>query len=270
MHSWIQQLSHRPDGCTIRKVPPRARPFLEALEERCVPSATIVVNNPTDIPVAGQTDLRQAIVQANTNGGDQTIVFDKTVFKTPQTITLNGTQLELSDTTGTETIRGPTAGVTVDGGGSSRVFQVDGGVTASISGLTITGGGNVRRGGGLYNDGGTATLTNCTVSGNSASGIRSGGGGVFGLLGTTTLTDCTVSGNSAFEGGGVLVVESTTTLTDCTVSDNSASIGAGLFTSLSTTTLTNCTVSGNSASLLRPSDWTRKRAWRVGSTDDHI
>jgi hypothetical protein len=29
----------------------------------------IVVNNPTDTPVAGQTDLRQAIAQANTNGG---------------------------------------------------------------------------------------------------------------------------------------------------------------------------------------------------------
>jgi hypothetical protein len=143
MHSWIRQLSNRPVGRTIRKAPHRARPALEALEERCVPSTTIVVNNPTDTPVAGLTDLRQAIAQANTNGGDQTIVFDKKVFKKPQTITLDGTQLELSDTTGTETIEGPKAGVTVDGGGMSRVFQVDGGVTASISGLTITGGGNV-------------------------------------------------------------------------------------------------------------------------------
>ena len=55
-------------------------------------------------------------------------------------ITLAGTQLELTDTTGTETITGPKAGVTVSGGDQSRVFQVDGGVTASISGLTITGG----------------------------------------------------------------------------------------------------------------------------------
>ena len=49
-----------------------------------------------------------------------------TVFATPQTITLGGAQLELSDTTGTETITGPAAGVTVNAGGASRVFQVDG------------------------------------------------------------------------------------------------------------------------------------------------
>ncbi len=34
-------------------------------------------------------------------------------------------QLELSNTTGTQTITGPAAGVTVSGGGASRVFQVD-------------------------------------------------------------------------------------------------------------------------------------------------
>src|SRR4029077_10938744 len=106
---------------------------------------------------------------ANMNGGTETITFDKTVFKTPQTITLGGTQLELSDTTGKVTITGPAAGVTVDAGGNSRVFQVDSLVTASISGMTITGGrvGGYGYGGGLLNYG-TATLTNCTVSGNNA------------------------------------------------------------------------------------------------------
>ena len=59
------------------------------------------------------------------------------------------------------------------------MFQVDAGVTASISGLTITGGTTAGNGGGLYNDGGTATLTNCTVSGNSATGTAAGGGGVY-------------------------------------------------------------------------------------------
>ena len=63
--------------------------------------------------------------------------------------------------------------MTVSGGGLSRVFQVDRGVTASISGVTMTGG-NAGIGGGLYNEG-TTTLTNCTVSGNSASH----GGGLY-------------------------------------------------------------------------------------------
>src|SRR5438445_12315417 len=91
--SWIRNLFARPITRTIRKAPHRIRPALEVLEDRCVPS-TIVVNNPTDTQVAGQIDLRQAIVQANTTGGDETIVFDSTVFNTPQTITLGFGQLE--------------------------------------------------------------------------------------------------------------------------------------------------------------------------------
>ena len=43
----------------------------------------------------------------------------------PQTITLTHGQLELSDTAGPQTITGPAAGVTISGGGNSRVFQVD-------------------------------------------------------------------------------------------------------------------------------------------------
>ena len=80
-------------------------------------------DNPTDTPVIGESTA-PAIVQANSNGGAETITFDKTVFKTPQTITLNGTQswsCERHDRA--ETITGPKAGVTVNGGGNSRVFS---------------------------------------------------------------------------------------------------------------------------------------------------
>ena len=62
---------------------------------------------------------------------------------------------------------------------------------------------------GIYNNGGTLTLTNSTVSGNVAGAgggyFASGnGGGVFNG-GTATLTNCTFTGNSAngyFFGGG--------------------------------------------------------------------
>ena len=60
----------------------------------------LVVNNPTDTHVAGQTDLREAIALANAIVGANTITFDATVFATPQTIILGGTQLDLSNTTG--------------------------------------------------------------------------------------------------------------------------------------------------------------------------
>ncbi len=103
----------------------RMQPTLLALEDRRLLS-TFTVTSTLDNGSAGT--LRWAVGQANSAGGAETIAFDKTVFKNPQTITLSGTQLELSDTTGTETITGPKAGVTVSGGGLSRVFQVDGGV----------------------------------------------------------------------------------------------------------------------------------------------
>ena len=79
-----------------------------------------------------------------------------------------GRDLVLSETAGPEVIDGPGAGlVTVSGGGAVRVFEVDSGVTATISGLTISGGSTTGNGGGSDNDG-TATLTDCTISGNSA------------------------------------------------------------------------------------------------------
>ena len=194
----------------------RLRPTLLALEERKLLS-TIVVNNPTDTPVAGQIDLRQAIDMANTNGGDEVITFDRTVFARPQTIELTSGQLELSNTSEPITIKGPGAGdLTIDAGGTSRVFAIDPGVTASISGLTVTGGAS----GGAYVSGGDVLNQ-----------------------GTLTLTGATVSGGSAYSGGG-LSNSGTATLVDSTLADNIGNRGAGLFNG-GTVTLEDCTVAGN-------------------------
>jgi CSLREA domain-containing protein len=233
---------------------------LESLEDRWLPS-TIVVTNPTDTPVAGQTDLREAIAQANANEGDQTILFDSSVFSTPQTITLTGTNLELSDTAGMETITGPAAGVTVSGGGLSQVFLIDAGVTASISGMTITDGSSstyspfANFGAGLHNYGSLA-LTNCTITNNTSPIV----GGVFNQVGSLTMTNCTVSDNSNFRtgggAGGVCNYAGSLVMTNCTVSGNSnvqsfggaGGVASGSNSNSSTATLTNCTISGNTSS----------------------
>ena len=92
-------------------------------------------------PGTGSLSLPEAVAFASIDTlGISSITFDPTVFATPQTITLDGAELELSNTSEPETITGPAAGVTVDAGGLSRVVQVDGGVNASISGMTFSGG----------------------------------------------------------------------------------------------------------------------------------
>ena len=90
--------------------------------------------------------------------------------------------------------------------------------TAVFDGFTITGGnadgsGAHARGGGMYNEPGSPTLTNCTFSGNSADD----GGGMLNLgIGGPTVTNCTFSGNrSASSGGGIVNYFSSPTVTNC-------------------------------------------------------
>jgi CSLREA domain-containing protein len=214
------------------------------MEDRTLLSS-FVVSNTGD---SGPGSLRQAIAGANAQQGANVITFDPTAFATPQTIALSSGQLELSNTSGTETITGPAAGVTVSGGGASRVFQVDSGVTASISGLTVTGGGNASSGGGLSNLG-TTMLTNCTITGNSAGK----GGGLYNH-GTATLKSCTISINTAAaSGGGLQISGGSLTLTNCTVSGNSAGHnGGGLYNTSGTVTIGNTIAAGNTAGNLGP------------------
>ncbi len=141
-------------------------------------------------------DLRYAITQADANPGS---VIDFSVMGTIQL-----TQA-LPNINANTTINGPGPSLlTVKGGGASSNFSVlavNAGVTATISGLTITGGNNETNGGGV-SSGGDLSLVDCTITGNSA--VRFGGG-VMSYNGeqpcSVTLTDCTVSANSAYGAG---------------------------------------------------------------------
>ena len=138
--------------------------------------------------------------------------------------------------------------LTVDGQGDHRVFRVENGVETELRGVTVTGGfaeGDFpdNSGGGIYiSNTGTLTLTNSTVSDNTA---QVGGG--INNSGTLTLTNSTVSGNTAQVYGGGISNNGTLTLTNGTVSGNNAGRdGGGIYISnTGTLTLTNGTVSGN-------------------------
>ena len=192
----------------------------------------------------GDLSLRQAVNLANVLGSAQKITFDPTVFATPQTITLTQGQLELGNTSGVQTITGPAAGVTISGGGLSRVFQVDSGVNATLRGLTISGGSTTGNGGGV-DDSGSVTLIDCTLSGNSAA---NGGGLETEPGGTAALISSTISDNTTSGSGGGVGNQGATTLTNCTVAANSAANGAGLYNAGGSTALYDCTISGNTAS----------------------
>ncbi len=232
----------------------RLRPDMLILEDRRLLSA-IVVNNPTDSPVTGQIDLRQAVAQANAATSPSSVEIE--LGTTVATITLGGSQLELSNTNDAVTIYdGPGQGpVTISGNNTSRVFQVDTGVTASLSGLTISGG-SATYGAGLEVEGstpseagGTVTLTDCTITGNTAG--TSGGGMQVEAGGMATVTNSTLVTNSS-PYGGAINDNGALTLIDCTIAGNSASTQAGglrvygTVTAPATTTLTDTIVAGDS------------------------
>ncbi len=249
-------------------------------------AATITVNTTADeLNTDGDCSLREAIYAANIDsavdactagsGADTIVVPAGTYTLTipPDGTPNDGWDGDL-DVFGDLTIDGVGADTTVieacDSGGGpctgiDRVFHMDPfslGINVEMSGLTIRNG-TAEGGGGIYSNY-TLTLTNSTVSGNSAyygGGIAGNyatltnstvsdnsatyGGGIY-SYGTLTLTDSTVSGNS---GGGIYSGHGTLTVSNSTVSGNTATTnGGGIASEWGTLTLTSSTVSGNSAS----------------------
>ena len=126
------------------------------------------------------------------------------------------------------------------------------GGTITITGIsTISDNSTDNIGGGIYNYGGTITITGIsTISDNSAGS----GGGIYNYGGTITITGGTISNNSASiasvgYGGGIYNWHATLTINgDSTISNNSANYGGGIFNyEDSTLTITDSTISNNSA-----------------------
>jgi hypothetical protein len=225
----------------------RLRPMPLTLEDRWLLSTFTVTSTADD---GGTGTLRWAVGQANAATSPSTIDFQ--LGSAPATIALMEKELELSNTSSAITIDGPGADLlSISGSEAGRVFRVDKDVTATISGLTIADGlanssasGAYFDGGGLYNKGGTVTLDDCTISGNTSGR----GGGIDNYSGTATLDNCTLTGNSATDGAAI-ENDGTATLTGCTISGNSIGShggnGVGLYNYDGTVNLTACTISGN-------------------------
>jgi parallel beta-helix repeat protein len=105
-------------------------------------------------------------------------------------------------------------------------------------------------GGGMDNyNSSSPTLVNCTFSGNSAGGA--GGGMANNVNSNPTLRNCAFGGNVSHYGGGMYNEGCSPTLTNCTFSENLAGrYGGGMYSKLGSPIVTNCTFSGNSAGIV--------------------
>ncbi len=134
------------------------------------------------------------------------------------------------------------AGLTVNAGNLSRVFNVLAGAQVTIQGLTITQGYAPDAGGAIYTAAGSALhLVACTVTGSS--GLE---GGALLNDGTLLAENCTFTGNNASY-GGALQCRAPSTLTHCTIAGNTATWGGGIYNKWSTLTLNNSIIAGNTA-----------------------
>jgi hypothetical protein len=215
----------------------RFLPQLEKLEDRSLPSTLTVLNNLD----SGAGSLRDTIKAAK--NGD-TIVFAPSLNS--QTITLISDQLTINRNLD---IEGPGASLlTISGNDANRVFDVSGGLTVTIGGLTITRGlgkGDVQGsnsggagGGAIQNGGSTVNLANDLFSDNQAG---HGGAITNGPGSDLTVVNSTFIGNRAVGAAGAKFVEGGAIWNTDNENNNQAA-GAG-----ATAVVIGCTFMGNQA-----------------------
>ena len=152
-------------------------------------------------------------------------------------------------------------GAFVQGFDGLQPFAIEAGTVVTMNDLTVTGGkpvggGALKRGGGIRNEGtlrlnrstvagnetdsrgggianrGTLVIDSSTISGNvSGAGV---GGGIYSEGGSVTITNSTISGNEADSGevndvGGGIFASGSLTLDSVTITDNFSEAGSGIY-----------------------------------------
>lgn len=220
---------------------------------------------------SGNTTLRSAVEEANALAGADVIEFDASLINA--TLQIEEAQLLIAEDLTINGLGRDSLSIAAGLDYAGRIFEVQGGVTMQISGLSIRnssqpgdGGvflnagtltidscdlsGDGDNGGAIYNNGGGVTLRSSIVTGFASMGD---GGGIYTLGGTVDITDSTFDLNSAatagaalFNRGGTVTVARSTFMNG----DTTGSCGGVLNTGdTGHMELVNCTFSGNFATL---------------------
>ena len=212
-------------------------------------SITAMTNGPINFVVTNTLDsglgsLRRAFADAAAHGGPDTISFANGVSGT---INLSA-EIATSDPDGASVDATSIGGLTLDGGGSHRIFNSTGAGAFSLTNLVfVNGSASSGLGGAIFCKGGL-TLNSCTFSGNTAT---TSGGAVF-AFSALTVTGCTFTGNTTPGAGGAVMVSATSplssTFTSSTFVGNQATQGGGAITDNVTNevvSITQCTIANN-------------------------
>lgn len=180
------------------------------------------IRNPVTVQI-DQLTIQNGSVSAsgggirNTNGGTLTLTNSTVTSNTAGTAgggIYNSGDLTLDESIFTDN--------TANSGGGGGIRNHGGDLTITSSTISSN---TASEGGGIGNTGGgTATLTICLISNNTANGIAARGGGIYNDSATASLHYCTVRGNiSNKDGGGIRNNNGSVTLTNSEVSNNTAS-----------------------------------------------
>jgi CSLREA domain-containing protein len=203
--------------------------------------------------------LREAVTTANATADNDTIYFALPLFASAQTIVLSSGEIVFANN-GTLTIYGTGANrLTISGNNASRIFASSASAVVNLHHLRLTAGNgagtvNTGRGGAVYNVGGTMTIADSILTGNSA-----GNGGALNNAASTnpsvpaslTMINCLVSNNSATSSGAAMQNFSTSTMNiinSSIINNTTSTTGvAGALQANGTVNISNSTVSNNSA-----------------------
>ncbi|KPA17368.1 hypothetical protein MHK_002414, partial [Candidatus Magnetomorum sp. HK-1] len=116
----------------------------------------------------------------------------------------------------------------------------------SLSNVTISGNSANDYGGGIYCSNSSPSLSNVTITRNST---NDNGGGIYCSFSSPSLSNVTITGNSTNDnGGGIYCSFSSPSLSNVTITGNSTNDnGGGIYCSFSSPSLSNVTISGNTA-----------------------